>query len=122
MILSPSDSSASSMLIAFCLEYDSDRAGGFEPLRFLPAGKTAVLGLVTTKEGTLESKDELLRRIDQAARVRPRGATRSQPCMWLRHRLRRESPDSRRSAPKLELLVDVAQTVWSGPVAINDER
>ena len=55
----------------FLLEYDSDRAGGFEPLRFLPDGKTAVLGLVTTKEGTLESKDELLRRIDQASKYAP---------------------------------------------------
>ena len=51
------------------MEYDSDRAGGFEPLRFVPKGKTVVLGLVTSKSGTLESKDELKRRIDEAAEV-----------------------------------------------------
>jgi 5-methyltetrahydropteroyltriglutamate--homocysteine methyltransferase len=53
---------------AYFMEYDSDRAGGFAPLRFVPNGKMVVLGLVTSKSGTLESKDELKRRIDQAAR------------------------------------------------------
>ena len=52
----------------YFMEYDSDRAGGFEPLRFVPKGKTVVLGLVTSKSGTLESKDELKRRIDEAAK------------------------------------------------------
>jgi 5-methyltetrahydropteroyltriglutamate--homocysteine methyltransferase len=52
----------------YFLEYDSARAGTFEPLRLLPKGKTVVLGLVTTKTGRLESKDELKRRIDQAAK------------------------------------------------------
>lgn len=55
----------------FLLEFDSDRAGGFEPLRYVPRGKTVVLGLVTTKEATLESEDELLRRIEQAAKYVP---------------------------------------------------
>ena len=50
------------------MEYDTDRAGGFEPLRFVPKGKTVVLGLVTSKCGTLESKDELKRRIDEATK------------------------------------------------------
>jgi 5-methyltetrahydropteroyltriglutamate--homocysteine methyltransferase len=53
---------------AYFMEYDSDRAGGFAPLRFVPKGKMVVLGLVTSKSGPLESKDELKRRIDQAAR------------------------------------------------------
>jgi 5-methyltetrahydropteroyltriglutamate--homocysteine methyltransferase len=53
---------------AYFMEYDSERAGGFEPLRFVPKGKTVVLGLVTTKSGKLESKDELKRRIDKAAK------------------------------------------------------
>jgi 5-methyltetrahydropteroyltriglutamate--homocysteine methyltransferase len=53
---------------AYFMEYDSDRAGGFEPLRFVPKNKMVVLGLVTSKSGQLESKDELKRRIDQAAR------------------------------------------------------
>jgi 5-methyltetrahydropteroyltriglutamate--homocysteine methyltransferase len=50
------------------MEYDSERAGGFEPLRFVPKGKTVVLGLVTSKSERLESKDELKRRIDEAAK------------------------------------------------------
>jgi 5-methyltetrahydropteroyltriglutamate--homocysteine methyltransferase len=52
----------------YFMEYDSARAGGFEPLRFVPKGKTIVLGLVTSKSGRLESKDELKRRIDEAAK------------------------------------------------------
>ena len=52
---------------AYFMEYDSDRAGGFEPLRFLPKDKHAVLGLVTSKSGALESKDRLKRRLDEAA-------------------------------------------------------
>ena len=56
----------------YFLEYDSDRAGGFEPLRFLPKGeKQVVLGLITSKSGTLESKDEVKRRIDEAAKFAP---------------------------------------------------
>jgi 5-methyltetrahydropteroyltriglutamate--homocysteine methyltransferase len=53
---------------AYFMEYDSERAGGFEPLRFVPKGKKVVLGLVTSKRGALESKDELKRRIDDAAK------------------------------------------------------
>jgi 5-methyltetrahydropteroyltriglutamate--homocysteine methyltransferase len=52
----------------YFMEYDTARAGGFEPLRFVPKGKTAVLGLVTSKSGTLESKDELKRRIEEATK------------------------------------------------------
>ena len=56
----------------YFLEYDSDRAGGFEPLRFLPKGnKSVVLGLVTSKSGTLEKKDDVKRRIDEAAKFAP---------------------------------------------------
>jgi len=53
---------------AYFMEYDSDRAGGFEPLRFVPKGKMVVLGIVTSKSGTLESKDDLKRRIDAATK------------------------------------------------------
>ena len=52
----------------YFMEYDTERAGGFEPLRLLPKGKQVVLGLVTTKSGKLENKDELKRRIDEAAK------------------------------------------------------
>ncbi|MGK9166349.1 5-methyltetrahydropteroyltriglutamate--homocysteine S-methyltransferase [Inquilinus limosus] len=53
---------------AYFMEWDTERAGGFEPLRFLPKGKTVVLGLVTSKTGTLEKKDDIKRRIDEAAK------------------------------------------------------
>jgi 5-methyltetrahydropteroyltriglutamate--homocysteine methyltransferase len=52
----------------YFMEYDSARAGGFEPLRFVPKGKTVVLGLVTSKIGMLESRDDLKRRIEEATR------------------------------------------------------
>ena len=55
----------------FFLEYDDARSGGFEPLRFVPKGKQVVLGLVTTKRGELEQKDELKRRVEEASRVVP---------------------------------------------------
>jgi len=55
----------------FLLEFDDERSGGFEPLRFVPKGKTVVLGLITTKSPELESQDTLLRRIDEAAKFVP---------------------------------------------------
>jgi 5-methyltetrahydropteroyltriglutamate--homocysteine methyltransferase len=55
----------------YLLEFDTDRAGGFEPLRFVPKGKTVVLGLITTKEPNLESEDDLVRRIELAAKYMP---------------------------------------------------
>jgi len=56
---------------AYFMEYDTDRAGGFEPLRFLPKNKHVVLGVMTSKTGALESKDQLKRRIDEAAKFAP---------------------------------------------------
>jgi 5-methyltetrahydropteroyltriglutamate--homocysteine methyltransferase len=55
----------------YLLEFDSERAGGFEPLRFVPKGKIVVLGLITTKEPRMESADELLRRIEEASKYVP---------------------------------------------------
>jgi 5-methyltetrahydropteroyltriglutamate--homocysteine methyltransferase len=52
----------------YFMEYDTERAGGFEPLRLLPKGRLAVLGLVTSKTGQLESKDAIKRRIEEAAK------------------------------------------------------
>ena len=61
----------SSGVDAFFMEFDNERAGGFEPLRFLPKGKKVVLGIVTSKSGKLESKEELKRKIDEAAKFVP---------------------------------------------------
>ena len=55
----------------YFLEWDSDRAGGFEPLRFLPKGKTVVLGLITSKTGRIEDKDFVKRRIEDASKYAP---------------------------------------------------
>jgi len=96
----------------FLLEYDTQRAGGFEPLRFLPAGPTVVLGLVTTKTGELEDQDELLRRIDQAAGYAPLGQLALSPqCGFASGSLGNliTHDDQRR---KLDLVVDTARKVW----------
>jgi 5-methyltetrahydropteroyltriglutamate--homocysteine methyltransferase len=97
----------------FLLEYDTDRAGGFEPLRFVPPDKTVVLGLVTTKEPTLESQDLLRRRIDEAARYVPLERLALSPqCGFASIAAGNfiSQDDERR---KLELVVDTARKVWS---------
>ena len=69
----------------YFLEYDTERAGGFEPLRFLPKGnKVVVLGLVTSKSGTLEKKDDVKRRIEEAAQIRSARAILPVAAMRLR--------------------------------------
>lgn len=96
----------------FLLEYDTERAGGFEPLRFVPPGKTAVLGLVTTKVPVLESRDELRRRIDQAAKYLPleQLALTTQCGFASTSKGNLLSVDDQRR--KLELVVETAQAVW----------
>jgi 5-methyltetrahydropteroyltriglutamate--homocysteine methyltransferase len=79
----------------FLLEYDSPRAGGFEPLRFMPKGKIAVLGLISTKVPELEKIDDLKRRIDH-----PAGADRDQSAVRLRLRRGRQPDQRGRSAPQ----------------------
>ena len=96
----------------FLLEYDTDRAGGFEPLRFMPKGKIVVLGLVTTKEGALESEDTLLRRIDEAAKYVPIEALALSPqCGFASIEVGNllTWDDQRR---KLELVAETARKVW----------
>jgi 5-methyltetrahydropteroyltriglutamate--homocysteine methyltransferase len=96
----------------FLLEYDSERAGGFEPLRFMPRGKIVVLGLVTTKSPELESPDELLRRIDEASRYVPIGELALSPQCGFASTLLGNPltwDDQRR---KLELVVETARRVW----------
>ena len=67
----------------FFLEYDDARSGGFEPLRFVPTDKLVVLGLVTTKKGALEKKENLKRRIDEASKFIPLDQLVPEPAVWL---------------------------------------
>ena len=97
---------------AFFLEFDSDRAGGFEPLRHVPAGTTVVLGLITSKTPELESPDEVKRRIDEAAQVLPLDQLALSPqCGFSssHHGNELTIDDQWR---KLELVVSVANDVW----------
>ena len=96
----------------FLLEYDSERAGGFEPLRFMPRGKTVVLGLITTKSGELESQDVLLRRIEEASKyVAIEDLALSPQCGFASTLIGNPlSWDEQRR--KLELVVDTARKVW----------
>jgi 5-methyltetrahydropteroyltriglutamate--homocysteine methyltransferase len=96
----------------FLLEYDTERAGTFEPLRFLPKDKTVVLGLVTTKRGDLEPQDTLLRRIDEAARYVPRENLALSPQCGFASSIPGNpiTPDDQRR--KLELVVATARKAW----------
>jgi 5-methyltetrahydropteroyltriglutamate--homocysteine methyltransferase len=96
----------------FLLEYDSDRAGSFEPLRFVPRDKSVVLGLITTKESTLESQDELLRRIDAAAKYLPLDNLALSPQCGFASVAEGNliTPDAQRR--KLELVAQTARKVW----------
>ena len=96
----------------FFLEYDDERSGGFEPLRFLPTGKKAVLGLVTTKSGKLESKDELKRRVDQAAKFAPLEQLCLSPQCGFASTSEGNLLTVDEQFAKLELIVDVAREVW----------
>jgi len=96
----------------YLLEYDDERSGTFEPLRYLPADRTVVLGLVSSKVPRLESRDELRRRIDEAARVVPldRLALSPQCGFASTHEGNRLTPDDQRL--KLELVARTAKEVW----------
>ena len=96
----------------YFLEYDSARAGSFEPLRFLPKGKIAVLGLVTTKSGQLESKDELKRRIDEAARHAPLERLALSPQCGFSSGIGGNTMDIEGEIAKLTLVVETAREVW----------
>jgi 5-methyltetrahydropteroyltriglutamate--homocysteine methyltransferase len=96
------------------MEFDSERAGGFEPLRALPAGKTVVLGLVTTKLGELESKDALKRRIDEAARIVPLDQLALSPQCGFSSTHHGNALSQDDQWRKLERVVEVAREVWGG--------
>jgi 5-methyltetrahydropteroyltriglutamate--homocysteine methyltransferase len=96
----------------FLLEYDTERSGGFEPLRLVPRGKNVVLGLVTTKEARLESQDDLRRRIDEAARYVPlENLALSPQCGFASVAAGNLITDDDQFR-KLELVVETARKVW----------
>jgi 5-methyltetrahydropteroyltriglutamate--homocysteine methyltransferase len=96
----------------FFLEFDDARSGGFEPLRFLPPGKVVVLGLITTKHGRLESKDDLKRRIEQAAQYVPIEQLCISPQCGFSSTVDGNDLTRDDQRAKLALLVEVAAEVW----------
>jgi 5-methyltetrahydropteroyltriglutamate--homocysteine methyltransferase len=99
---------------AYFMEWDTERAGGFEPLRLLPRDKTVVLGLVTTKSGALESKDALRRRIDEAAKFVPLERLCLSPQCGFASTHHGNTLTEDEQWRKLERVVDVAREVWGG--------
>jgi 5-methyltetrahydropteroyltriglutamate--homocysteine methyltransferase len=96
----------------FFLEYDDERSGSFEPLRFVPAGTMVVLGLVTTKRGELESKDALKRRIDEAARYVPLDQLCLSPQCGFSSTVEGNLLTRDEQAAKLRLITETAADVW----------
>jgi 5-methyltetrahydropteroyltriglutamate--homocysteine methyltransferase len=97
----------------FFMEWDDDRSGGFAPLRFLPKGpKQVVLGLVTTKRGELESRDVLLRRIEEASKHAPIEQLCLSPQCGFSSTVEGNVLSEEEQWAKLRLIVDVAQEVW----------
>lgn len=97
---------------AFFLEYDDARSGGFEPLRFVPKDKIVVLGLVTTKKGTLERKDDLKRRLDQASRFLPLEQICLSPQCGFSSTVEGNTLTIEEEIAKLRLIVETAGEVW----------
>jgi 5-methyltetrahydropteroyltriglutamate--homocysteine methyltransferase len=96
----------------YFLEYDTDRAGGFEPLRFVPKHKRVVLGLVTTKKQAMESKDELKRRIDEATKFLPLEQLSLSPQCGFSSGIGGNTMTIEDEMKKLRLVVEVANEVW----------
>ncbi|OLF06215.1 5-methyltetrahydropteroyltriglutamate--homocysteine S-methyltransferase [Actinophytocola xinjiangensis] len=96
----------------FFLEYDDPRSGSFAPLRFVPPGKMVVLGLVTTKRGELESKDDLKRRLDEAAKYVPIEQLCLSPQCGFSSTVEGNALTHDEQFAKLALIVEVAQEVW----------
>jgi 5-methyltetrahydropteroyltriglutamate--homocysteine methyltransferase len=96
----------------YFMEYDSARSGGFEPLRFVPKGKTVVLGLVTSKTGTLESRDEIKRRIDEAAKFVPLDQLCLSPQCGFASTEEGNVLAEEEQWAKLRMIVELADEVW----------
>lgn len=99
---------------AFLLEYDSQRAGTFEPLRFVPRGKIVVLGLVSTKVPEMESGDQLLRRIEEASQYVPVQQLALSPQCGFASNEQGNLLTEEQQWRKLELVVETARKVWPG--------
>ena len=97
---------------AYFMEYDSERAGSFDPLRFVPRGKTVVLGLVTSKSGKLESKDELKRRIEGATKFIALDQLCLSPQCGFASTEEGNLLAENEQWAKLALIVEVAEEVW----------
>jgi 5-methyltetrahydropteroyltriglutamate--homocysteine methyltransferase len=97
---------------AYFMEYDDDRSGDFKPLRYLPKGKTVVLGLVTTKFGAMENKDDLKRRIDEAARYAPMEQLALSPQCGFSSTVHGNDIAVEAQRAKLRLVIETAQEVW----------
>jgi 5-methyltetrahydropteroyltriglutamate--homocysteine methyltransferase len=96
----------------YFMEFDSARAGGFEPLRYVPKGKTVVLGLVTSKSGALESRDELRRRIDEAAKFCDIDQLCLSPQCGFASTEDGNVLDEEEQWAKLRMIVDLAKEIW----------
>ena len=94
------------------LEYDSERAGGFEPLRYVPKDRVVVLGLITTKSGLLEGQDELLRRIEEASAFMPLEQLALSPQCGFASVMQGNPLSADEQRRKLELVVSTARRVW----------
>ncbi len=99
-------------LDAYFLEYDDDRSGDFRPLRFVPKGKIVVLGLVTTKFGAMESKDDIKRRIDEAAKYVPLDQLCLSPQCGVSSTVHGNDIAVEAQRNKLRLVIETAQEVW----------
>jgi 5-methyltetrahydropteroyltriglutamate--homocysteine methyltransferase len=98
----------------FFMEWDDARSGGFEPLRFVPRGKTVVLGLVTTKRGDLESKDDLKRRIEEASQFVDVDQLCLSPQCGFSSTVEGNALTYDDQVAKLRRVVEVAEEVWGG--------
>ena len=96
----------------YFLEYDTPRAGSFAPLRFVPKGKTVVLGLLSSKTGVLESRDELKRRVDEAARFVPLEQLALSPQCGFASTVEGNLLSIEQQYAKLRLVVELAQEIW----------
>jgi 5-methyltetrahydropteroyltriglutamate--homocysteine methyltransferase len=96
----------------YFMEFDSDRAGGFQPLRFLPKGKTVVLGLITTKSGALETSESIKARINEAAKVLPLDQLALSPQCGFASGIEGMAMSIDQQIAKLKLVVEVARDVW----------